>query len=115
MQVKASQVSVVPETVSPAPVTEKPVVSATASEPQLGDPVKGKAVYNTLCIACHNPDPALAGAIGPEIKGASRDLLEARVLRAEYPQEYQPKRDTKMMPPMAHLANDIVHLTEFLK
>ncbi|MBT4067835.1 MAG: cytochrome c [Candidatus Marinimicrobia bacterium] len=115
MQVKASQVSVVPEAVSPASVIEEPVVSATASESLVGDPEKGKAVYNTLCIACHNPDPALAGTIGPEIKGASRDLLEARILRAEYPQAYQPKRDTKIMPSMAHLANDIENLTEFLK
>ncbi len=115
MQVKASQVSVVPEADSSAPVTAETVVGTTASEPLVGDPEKGKVVYDTLCIACHNPDPALAGPIGPEIKGASRDLLEARVLLGEYPQGYKPKRDTKIMPPMAHLANDIENLTEFLK
>ncbi|SVA17153.1 uncharacterized protein METZ01_LOCUS70007 [marine metagenome] len=115
MQVNASQVSVVPEADSSAPVTAETVVGTTASEPLVGDPEKGKVVYDTLCIACHNPDPALAGPIGPEIKGASRDLLEARVLLGEYPQGYKPKRDTKIMPPMAHLANDIENLTEFLK
>ena len=118
MQVSASSTPAAPATATTpevAPEAEETVASVVAQEPQPGDAEKGKAVYNTLCIACHNPDPALVGAIGPEIKGASRELLETRVLRAEYPEGYQPKRDTKLMPPMAHLVNDIDHLTEFLK
>jgi mono/diheme cytochrome c family protein len=118
MQVSASSTPAAPATATTpevAPEAEETVASVVAQEPQPGDAEKGKAVYNMLCIACHNPDPALVGAIGPEIKGASRELLETRVLRAEYPEGYQPKRDTKLMPPMAHLVNDIDHLTEFLK
>jgi len=97
-----------PETVA---VDSAPVSASSVP----GDSEQGKAVYNTLCIACHNPDPALVGAIGPAVRGASRELLEARVLRGEYPPGYNPKRTTKLMPPMVHLANDIDHLTEFLK
>ena len=30
---------------------------------------RGKQVYLTECIACHNPDPARDGVLGPAIKG----------------------------------------------
>lgn len=84
-------------------------------QPQLSDAARrGKAVYDGVCIACHNPNPALDGSLGPANAGASRELLEARVLRAEYPPGYTPKRDSKAMPPMPHLADKIDDLTAYL-
>lgn len=112
MQVGASSTSPVTEV---APAVEETAVNTIINEVKSGDAEKGKTVYNTFCIACHNPDPALAGPIGPEIKGSSRELLEARVMRGQYPDDYTPKRETKIMPPMTNLVNDIDHLTEFLK
>jgi mono/diheme cytochrome c family protein len=76
---------------------------------------RGRAVYQASCVACHHQDPAIAGPLGPEVKGASRELLEARILRAEYPPGYKPKRQTRMMVPMPQLKNDIDALREFLK
>lgn len=75
----------------------------------------GKEIYNTYCIACHNPDPSLDGAIGPAIKGSSEALIEARVIHGTYPPGYKPKRDSQAMIPLPHLVNDIKALAEYLK
>lgn len=74
----------------------------------------GRRIYAGNCTACHNPNPALAGSLGPELAGASLALLEARVLRAEYPPGYAPKRDTQLMPAQPYLAKDIPALAAFL-
>jgi mono/diheme cytochrome c family protein len=75
---------------------------------------RGHAVYTQICVACHNPDPALEGSLGPAIAGSSRALLEARVLRAEYPPGHVPKRDSKAMPPFPQLADKIDDLAAYL-
>ena len=67
------------------------------------------------CIACHNINPALDGAVGPSVQGASRALLEARLLRAEYPPGYTPKRETKVMPAQPAMAGSIDDLAAFLR
>lgn len=86
-----------------------------SQRPQMSEAaLRGKAVYDGVCIACHNPNPALDGSLGPANAGASRELLEARVLRAEYPPGYTPKRQSKAMPPMPHLADKIDDLTAYL-
>ena len=80
-----------------------------------GDAGKGKQSYMANCIACHNPDPAKDGAVGPAIKGSSAELVKMRVLEAKYPAGYKPKRDTNLMPPLPHLAGNIDDLVAFLK
>jgi hypothetical protein len=49
------------------------------------------------------------------VKGASRDVLEAKVLRGAYPPGYQPKRPTAVMPPQPQLAGDVDALAAYLK
>lgn len=75
---------------------------------------QGKQVYMTYCIACHNMDPKLPGATGPEVFGSAQNLLEARVLRAEYPKGYKPKRSTELMVEFEELKDDIIALHVFL-
>ncbi len=75
---------------------------------------RGRRVYQVNCTACHNPDPAIDGSVGPDIKGSSRELVEARLLRAEYPPGYTPKRSSKLMPAQPYLAKDIDDLAAFL-
>ena len=75
---------------------------------------RGKQVYIN-CIACHGADPTRDGPVGPAIAGASRELIEARVLRGEYPSGYSPKRDTAQMPPMPYLAPRIDDLAAYLR
>lgn len=85
------------------------------------DADKGKQVYMTVCIACHGPDPKMDGPIGPAIAGASRELVEARIIygnanfEKSYPAGYTPKRDTRMMTPFPQNKNDIEHIAAYLQ
>ncbi|MEZ4334515.1 MAG: cytochrome c [Myxococcota bacterium] len=74
----------------------------------------GRSVYNANCIACHAMDPRQDGALGPAVAGSSLDLIEARVMRAEYPQGYTPKRATRVMVPMPHLKDRLPELAAYL-
>jgi mono/diheme cytochrome c family protein len=81
-----------------------------------GDPAvaRGEKIYRNVCVVCHNPDPNQSGALGPDIAGAARDLLEAKVLRGEYPAGYTPKRNTKQMPKFDFLEPNIDDIAAFL-
>ena len=76
---------------------------------------RGRQVYLGQCIACHSPDPAQAGPLGPPVKRSSRELLEAKILKGTYPAGYRPKRPTAVMPVQPAVAPDIAALAEFLK
>ena len=76
---------------------------------------RGRQVYLAQCTTCHNSDPSRDGPLGPAIKGSSRELLEARVLRGTYPPGYKPKRGTAIMQPMPQLASAIPDLVAFLQ
>jgi mono/diheme cytochrome c family protein len=75
---------------------------------------RGRQVYVSQCTACHAFAPSQPGPVGPEIKGTSRELLEAKVLRGTYPPGYKPKRPTAVMPPQPHLASELDALAVFL-
>lgn len=76
---------------------------------------KGKTVYATNCTSCHNPDPRIPGSLGPEIAGASLELLQARVLHKTYPAGYTPKRESRLMPELPYLEKDLPALEAYLK
>ena len=69
-----------------------------------------------VCSACHNSrNPHADGMLGPAIAGSSRELLEAKVLRNEYPPGYTPKRPgTITMAPFPFLEEKIGDLEAFL-
>jgi len=75
---------------------------------------RGRRAYLANCTVCHNTDPALPGSIGPAIAGSQRALIEARVLRAEYPPGYTPKRSTHAMVALPQLAGSIDDLAAYL-
>jgi mono/diheme cytochrome c family protein len=75
---------------------------------------RGRRVYVANCTVCHNTDPALPGSIGPAVAGSERALVEARVLRAEYPPGYTPKRRTHAMVALPQLAGSIDDLATYL-
>ena len=90
--------------------------SAPSDAPALSAEAKrGRSVYLGNCIACHNIDPGKVGGLGPEVKGSSRELLEARVVTATYPPGYTPKRPSTVMQPLPKLAGDIDALAAYLK
>ncbi len=91
--------------------------SLTASSPSTLAPnlsARGKTVYAGNCIACHNPDPKLVGAVGPAVYGSSLELLEGRLIKGTYPDGYKPKRPSAGMPVFPHLAAEIPALHAFL-
>jgi mono/diheme cytochrome c family protein len=100
-----------PPSPDPAPAPS-PAVEETRSEAELVE--AGRGVYNANCIACHNLDATKDGALGPAVSGASRELLEARIVRAEYPPGYTPKRDTRVMIALRHLEPNLDELTAYL-
>ena len=90
------------------------LVLGACAQDESNPAARGKQVYLTECIACHSLDPARDGVLGPAIKGASQELLEARILRAAYPPGYTPKRSTALMPAQPKLAPKIPDLAAFL-
>jgi mono/diheme cytochrome c family protein len=102
-----------PTTASGAPPAVAPPAATTT--PPVGSPEKGRQVWLGQCIACHNSDPAKDGPLGPAVKGSSRELLEARVVRGEYPPSYTPKRPSKVMPARPDLAPNVPDLAAYLR
>jgi mono/diheme cytochrome c family protein len=95
---------------SPSPVE---TVSEERSPEELVE--AGRSVYNANCIACHGIDPTRDGALGPAVAGSSLELLEARVLRAEYPPGYEPKRPSRVMVALPHLEPKLPELAAYLQ
>ncbi len=92
-------------------------VLCLACKPSAGEsPVElGKRIYVANCTACHNPDPAKEGTLGPAIAGSSLALVEARVMRAEYPPGYTPRRDSNLMPAQPFLKAGVPDLAAYLE
>jgi mono/diheme cytochrome c family protein len=62
---------------------------------------RGKRVYLSNCIQCHNRDPNLKGSIGPELVDAPLEVMTAKVMTGKYPNPlpagFVPKRKTSAM------------------
>lgn len=76
---------------------------------------RGRQVYLAQCTACHAANPGQAGPVGPPVAGASRELIEAKLLRGGYPAGYRPQRPTSVMPVQPQLAGEVEALAAFLK
>ena len=75
---------------------------------------KGRIVYFANCVSCHNNNPKKHGSIGPEVYGASIDVLAQKIVFGKYPENYSPKRTSKIMPLMPHLKKEISNLHAFI-
>jgi mono/diheme cytochrome c family protein len=75
---------------------------------------RGELIYRNICVVCHNADPGQEGTLGPVIVQATRALLEAKVLRGEYPAGYTPARDTRQMPQFQYLEPNLDDIEAFL-
>ncbi len=92
------------------------VFASASCQPKKVTPVqRGRVIYMTNCVVCHNADPNLPGSQGPPIAGSSRELVEARVLHLSYPPGYTPKRKTHAMRAIPTLAPEIGNITAFLQ
>jgi mono/diheme cytochrome c family protein len=88
-------------------------IGACTSKPQT-PAERGRQIYMSNCVVCHNANPSLPGSQGPPIAGSSRELVEARVLHVSYPPGYKPKRTTHAMSAFPQLKGHIDDLTAFL-
>ena len=75
---------------------------------------KGRMVYFANCVSCHNNNPKKPGSIGPEVYGMSIDVLTQKIVSGKYPENYRPKRTSKLMPLMPHLKKEISKLHAFI-
>ena len=75
---------------------------------------KGRMVYFANCVSCHNNNPRKPGSIGPEVYGVSIDVLTQKIVSGKYPENYRPKRTSKIMPPMPHSNKEISSLHAFI-
>jgi mono/diheme cytochrome c family protein len=75
---------------------------------------RGKGVFLSNCIACHNPNPTIDGSIGPAIAGSSLELVTHRVLTRDYPPGYKPKRNSEVMPDFPQLKDDVPAIHAYL-
>jgi mono/diheme cytochrome c family protein len=76
---------------------------------------RGQQIYANVCVACHNANPSLPGSLGPPLAGASQALLEAKLLRGQYPPGYTPSRPGQTMPRFEHLKDRIGDLAAYLE
>jgi len=76
---------------------------------------RGRQIYHNVCIACHNADPTQPGSLGPPLVGASLELIEAKVLRAEYPPGYTPVRPSQTMPKYEYLKDRLGDVAIYLQ
>ena len=76
---------------------------------------RGKVVFETNCTACHARDPRAEGPVGPANACASSELLDAKLMRNEYPPGYTPKRDTQAMAPLPYLEKELPALAAYLQ
>ena len=100
---------------SPPAATSSPAPPAAPAGLPGGDATKGRQIWLSQCVACHNSDPSKDGPVGPAVKGSSAPLLEARLQRASYPEGYKPKRDSKVMPARPDLVASVPDLAAFLR
>ena len=75
---------------------------------------KGRMVYYANCVSCHNNNPKKPGSIGPEVYGVTIDVLTQKIVYGKYPENYRPKRSSKIMPSMPHLNKEISNLHVFI-
>lgn len=76
---------------------------------------RGEKVYKNVCATCHGASPTEVGTVGPAIAGSSAELIEAKLVHNSYPPGYEPKRNTKLMAPMPHLAGTVPDLAAYLE
>jgi mono/diheme cytochrome c family protein len=103
---------------SGAPLAAAALLLVGCSEPAALGPQaeRGRQVYQAQCTACHHPtDPSRPGAVGPELKGTPRAVLEAKLLHGAYPEGYRPRRPTNVMPPLPQVGPELDALAEYLK
>jgi mono/diheme cytochrome c family protein len=75
----------------------------------------GKSIYMQNCIKCHGANPNYAGSLGPDLVSTPRDVLKSKVVDGTYPEDYEPKRKSKLMPKFPQLSENIEALHLYIQ
>lgn len=96
-----------------------PVAETVAYEENPVDIAKGKEIYLSQCIKCHNKDPNVKGAIGPEMVDAPLSVMQAKVFTGRYPdvlpEGFVPKRKTKQMTKLPQYIKDVPSIHAYVQ
>ena len=80
---------------------------------------KGKRLYLSNCIQCHNRDPNLKGSLGPEVTDAPLSVMTSKIMTGAYPATlpagFVPKRKSKAMRKIPKLQKDIPAIFAFVQ
>ena len=91
-----------------APGAETGVHEVAATEVNIE---RGRTLFMSNCISCHNKDPNIKGAIGPELIDAPLEVMTVKVVTGRYPEVlpagFVPKRKTKQMRKFPNLEKDV--------
>lgn len=91
-----------------SPATETGVHEVAATEVNIE---RGRTLFMSNCISCHNKDPNIKGAIGPELIDAPLEVMTVKVVTGRYPEVlpagFVPKRKTKQMRKFPNLEKDV--------
>lgn len=72
---------------------------------------KGKKIFLSNCIQCHNKDPNKKGSLGPELIDTPLEVMIYKVTTGKYPPKlpagFIPKRKTKAMRSFPKLRGEI--------
>jgi mono/diheme cytochrome c family protein len=110
-------------------VTDTSAVEETPKETKVAGPIvyeanpvdmeKGKEIYLSTCIKCHNKDPNIKGAIGPELVDAPLEVMQHKVATGRYPEVlpagFVPKRKTKQMTKFVALVKDVPSIHAYVQ
>jgi mono/diheme cytochrome c family protein len=102
-----------PVAVEKTPVEEVKEAESVVAEVEAADTIleKGKRLYLTNCLQCHNRDPNVKGSIGPEVVDAPLEVMTAKIMTGKYPEKlpegFVPKRKSTAMRKIPKLKEDI--------
>ena len=76
---------------------------------------KGKTIYESTCISCHNIDPQIDGVLAPRITDINYNLIESMIMTGKLPVGVAQKWPGAKMAPLPYLEKHIPDLYEYLK
>ncbi len=76
---------------------------------------EGHRVYIIYCTRCHNSNPNKAGIIGPELVTTPVEVFRTKVPYGKYPENYAPKRRSKIMPRFPQLTNKVDMVYKYIQ